>query len=233
HNPLARVGDLREGEALPSPLARLGSGLALACCKVAVDVCFLSSRIYCAGSGTGPLTRLSSSTDGLSVPDRWHLTWRPRSAEGRLFVDHYLGESLGSAIEAARRAGYPWTEQMSRKMSKKVEKRGVHAARLPLEPGGTGSKLSYRSQHAQRSGDRDRAGSSHTCLRRIAAGRELGMFSCSIPPSFVLSHNMSMINTTSNWLCSGAFHSPPVPSLSIRWPLVTFLSPHVPRSSGS
>ncbi len=43
---------------------------ALACCKVAVDACFLSSRIYYAGSGTGPLTRPSSSTDGLSVPDR-------------------------------------------------------------------------------------------------------------------------------------------------------------------
>jgi len=78
--------------------------------------------------GQGLLTRPSSSTDGLSVPGRWRVTWRPRSAEGRLFVDHYLGRSLGSAIEAARRAGYPWTEQMSRKMSRNVEKRGVHAA---------------------------------------------------------------------------------------------------------
>ena len=49
-------------------------------------------------------------------------------------------------------------------------KRGVHGARLPLEPGGTGSKLAYRSHHAQRSGERDQAGLSHTCLRRIAAG---------------------------------------------------------------
>src|SRR5208337_1984413 len=58
----------------------------------------------------------------------------------------------------------------------------------------------------------------------------MGLFSCSIPPSFVLSHNMTMINNTSNWLCSGVFHSPPVPSLfSIRWPLVTILSPHAPR----
>src|SRR5208337_2237766 len=55
-------------------------------------------------------------------------------------------------------------------------KRGVQAARLPLEPGGTGSKLSYRSHRAQRSGERDRAGSSHTCLRLIAAGRKLGLF---------------------------------------------------------
>src|SRR5271157_5044273 len=78
--------------------------------------------------GQGLLTRPSSSTDGLSVPGRWRVTWRPRSAEGRLFVDHYLGGSLGSAVEAARRAGYRWTEQMSRKMSRNVEKRGVHAA---------------------------------------------------------------------------------------------------------
>src|SRR5271157_3576811 len=62
-------------------------------------------------------------------------------------------------------------------------KRGVQAARLPLKPGGTGSKLTHRAHNAQRSGCRDQAGSSHTCLRRIAAGR-----------------NMSMINTTSNWL---------------------------------
>src|SRR5208337_64410 len=34
----------------------------------------------------------------------------------------------------------------------KSEKRGVQAARLPPEPGGTGSKLSYRSYQAQRSG---------------------------------------------------------------------------------
>ena len=80
---------------------------ALACCKVAVDAGFLSSRIYYAGSGTGPLTGPSSSTDGLSIPDPWRVTWRPRSAEGRLFVEHYLGESSGSAVDAACRAWYP------------------------------------------------------------------------------------------------------------------------------
>jgi hypothetical protein len=139
----------------------------LACCKVAVGACFLSSQIYCAGSGSGLLTpairgklcarcgeiycagsgsglltRPSSATTGLPAPNRWRVTWRPRSAEGRLFVDHYLGGSLGSAVEAACRAGYAWTEQMSRKMLRNVEKRGVHTASLPLEPGWTGSKLS-------------------------------------------------------------------------------------------
>ena len=111
-----------------------GLRVVLACCKVAVDVCFLSSRIYCAGSGTGPLTRPSSSTDGLSVPDRWRLTWRPRSAEGRLFVDHYLGGLLGSAVEAARRAEYPWTEQMSRKLSRKVRETRSSSSRKRSEP---------------------------------------------------------------------------------------------------
>ncbi len=134
---------------------------------------------------------------------------------------------------AGRRVVYPCTEQMSRKLSEKSEKRGVQAARLPLEPGGTGSKLSYRSQQAQRSGERVRAGSSHTCLRRIAAGR-----------------NMSMINTTSNWLAlfthslfrlflafAGHWslssrptpHAPrPTPTPHAQRP-----TPYVPRSSGS
>jgi len=39
----------------------------------------------------------------------------------------------------------------------------------------------------------------------FAVGRKLGSFSCSIPPSFVLSHNMPMINITSNWLRFNAF----------------------------
>jgi hypothetical protein len=54
-----------------------------------------------------------------------------------------------------------------------------------------------------------------------AAGRELGLISWSIPPSFVVSHNMSMINTTSNWLCFCSFPSSPVSSLRIHWPLTT------------
>ncbi len=46
----------------------------------------------------------------------------------RLLAEHYLGESSGSAADAARRAGYPWPEQMARKMLRNVEKRGVQAA---------------------------------------------------------------------------------------------------------
>ncbi len=47
---------------------------------------------------------------------------RPPSYRQRLFVEHDFGESSGSAVEAARRSGYPWTEQMSRKMYRNVEK---------------------------------------------------------------------------------------------------------------
>jgi hypothetical protein len=62
-----------------------------------------------------------------------------------------------------------------------------------------------------------------------AAGRESGSFSCSTPPSFVLSHNMPMVNTTSNWLRFGAFLSPPVPPLRIHWPLSYRFTLHAPR----
>ena len=57
----------------------------------------------------------------------------------------------------------------------------------------------------------------------------MGLISGSIPPSFVLSHYMPMVNTTSNWLCFGAFLSPPVSSLGIHWPLTT---DHCSRATG-
>jgi len=46
-----------------------------------------------------------------------------------------------------------------------------------------------------------------------ATGHELASFPASIPPLFALSDNIPVVNTTSNWLRSGAFVSPPVPSL--------------------
>ena len=57
------------------------------------------------------------------------LIMRPPSYRQRLFVEHDLGESSGSPVDVARRAGYPWPEQMTRKMLRNVEKRGVQAAR--------------------------------------------------------------------------------------------------------
>jgi len=57
----------------------------------------------------------------------------------------------------------------------------------------------------------------------------MGLFSCSIPPSFVLSYNMTTINTTSNWLCSGAFLSPPASSLQFHWLLAADHHSPVPR----
>ncbi len=41
------------------------------------------------------------------------------------------------------------------------------------------------------------------------------------PALFVVNHNMSMTNTTSNWLCFCSFLSSTVPSLRIHWPLTT------------
>src|SRR5208337_3925282 len=58
---------------------------------------------------------------------------------------------------------------------------------------------------------------------------EMGLFSGSIPPWFVLSHNMSMINTTSNWLCSDAFPSPPDPFFRFHCLPGSILSPLAPR----
>jgi len=57
----------------------------------------------------------------------------------------------------------------------------------------------------------------------------LGSFSCSIPPSFVPSHNMPMINATSNWLRFGVFLSPAVPSLRTHWSLTTDYCSPAPR----
>src|SRR5208337_4501598 len=52
----------------------------VACCKVAVHACFLSSRIYCAGSGSGLLTTARTSY------------------RQRLFVEHDLGECQATVI---------------------------------------------------------------------------------------------------------------------------------------
>ena len=64
-------------------------------------------------------------------------------------------------------------------------------------------------------------------------GREFGLFSCSIPPWFVLSNNLSTTNTRAIWLCFGAFLSPPASSAQFHWPrywlLTTILPSHAPR----
>ncbi len=50
---------------------------------------------------------------------------RPLNYRQRLFVEHYLGESSGSAVDAARRAGYRWPETLGPRL---VKKSGVRAA---------------------------------------------------------------------------------------------------------
>ena len=65
--------------------------------------------------------------------------------------------------------------------------------------------------------------------RRLPIRRKLASFSRYIQPSFVISRNVPMINTTSNWLCFGAFLSPPSPSLRIHRPLSSRPTLHAPR----
>src|SRR5271157_2016308 len=76
-------------------------------------------------------------------------------------------------------------------------------------------------------------------VRPASRRPEIGfVFACSIPPSFVLSHNMPMINTTSDLALFGAFLSPPAPfprdsRTTIHSPLASPPTFHAPRSSGS
>jgi phage terminase small subunit len=50
---------------------------------------------------------------------------RPLSYRQRLFVEYYLGESEGCAVDAARRAGYRWPEKVG---SRLVGISGIRAA---------------------------------------------------------------------------------------------------------
>jgi phage terminase small subunit len=50
---------------------------------------------------------------------------QPLNYRRRLFVEHYLGESSGSAVDAARRAGYRWPETQGPRL---VKTSGVRAA---------------------------------------------------------------------------------------------------------
>ena len=71
----------------------------------------------------------------------------------------------------------------------------------------------------------------HSLLLPLPPAGNRVRFSCSIPRLFVLSRNMSMINTTgklaSFW---GIFLSPSAPSLRIHWPLCHRPTPHAGTS---
>jgi NADH pyrophosphatase NudC (nudix superfamily) len=55
---------------------------------------------------------------------------RPLSYQQRLFVEYYLGESAGSAIDAARRAGYRWPAKLGSRLLAKSEVRAAIDARV-------------------------------------------------------------------------------------------------------
>ncbi len=64
--------------------------------------------------------RIKSRSTAISLTGRLVFHSRRPSKPPSRNVEHDRGESSGSAALAARRAGYPWTEQMSRKLSRKV-----------------------------------------------------------------------------------------------------------------
>src|SRR5271157_2294601 len=55
------------------------------------------------------------------------------------------------------------------------------------------------------------------------------LFSCSIPPWFVLSCNLPTTNARAIWLCFSAFLSPPAPCLRLHGALTTGHYSHAPR----
>ena len=57
---------------------------------------------------------------------------RPLSYQQRMFVEYYLGESEGSAADAARRAGYRWPEKLGPRLAKTTEIRAAIDARVEM-----------------------------------------------------------------------------------------------------
>jgi Terminase small subunit len=55
---------------------------------------------------------------------------RPLNYRQRLFVEHYVGESSGSAVDAARQAGYRWPEKQGPRLVKSSGVRAAIAARV-------------------------------------------------------------------------------------------------------
>jgi len=55
---------------------------------------------------------------------------RPPSYRQRLFVEYYLGESSGSAVDAARRAGYSTPHPVGVSMLRKATLRAATDARM-------------------------------------------------------------------------------------------------------
>jgi Terminase small subunit len=65
-----------------------------------------------------------------SVSPSRDITMRPLNYRQRLFVAYYLGQSSGSAADAARKAGYKWPETQGPRLLKRSEIRAAIAARV-------------------------------------------------------------------------------------------------------
>src|SRR5271157_5638962 len=126
--PAARKGNLTERVVAESPRP--------ACCKVGLDRPLIPTVFVANLLRSARVSRPCRSADRTSpgdtptVGDRESVGRRGRaglptpartSYRQRLFVEHYLGESSGSAVDATRRAGYQWPEKLGPRL---VEKRG-------------------------------------------------------------------------------------------------------------
>src|SRR5208283_2912778 len=63
-------------------------------------------------------------------PESWGRNWSRKVRETHSSSSQKRSER-GEGVLAARRTGYPWPEQMSRKMLRNVEKRGVQTDKTP------------------------------------------------------------------------------------------------------
>ena len=125
-----------------------------------------------------------------------------------------------------RSAGYPWPASPLRQ-SMLATTRACHPenAMAASVPWARLASVYHRQFHLVAFIDRCPRATDHWPLfsrpAPHAAGRQLGLFSGSIPPWFVLSNNLSTINARAIWLCFGAFLSPPAPCFLLHGALTT------------
>ena len=181
--------------------------LALACCKVGLDRPLIPTAVVANLFRSASVSRPRCSADRRSqVTRRQSGTGRAAVAEDEGSGDH-CPDLDGRAVGKSRQNRSSGSHQRPRGD-------GRHGCHEVL------ARVSGRGNtHLLAPGKRGRPPTSPGPLfsrpAPRAAGRELGLFSGSIPPWFVLSHNLPRINITSNWLCFGAFRTPPSRSLRL------------------
>src|SRR5208337_62965 len=85
----------------------------LACCKVGLDGPLIPTAVVANLFRSARVSRPRRSADLRSQRTEGQETTARTSYRQRLFVEHDLGESSGSSVDVARRAGYPWPEKLA------------------------------------------------------------------------------------------------------------------------